>query len=122
MSIIEKKHKTHLKDFTVKRSFCGDKTCDFYGKMAEQGVCFSIIPDRWAKHYTARMKAAERMLDFNRKHNYKKLSQKQIMKSMESEIVCTWMNYTSCLDELVWLRGENAKLRGKLGLFQKNPK
>lgn len=114
--IISQKHKTVLKDTTFKRSICQDKKCKFYGKKAEQGVCFEVVNDTLSRYFSEHMKAAERMLAFNRKHNYKDLSQKQIMKRLEGEVVCHFMNYSLCLDELVWLRGENARLRGKLSI------
>lgn len=117
--IIEPKHKLVLKDFVTKRSHCDDPKCKFYGQLAEQGVCHTVLPDAMSKYFAQLMKGAEETLKFNREHNYKGLSQKEIFKRMESEVVCAHMNYRSCLDELIWLRGENAKLRGKLGLFKK---
>lgn len=117
--VIDQRHKTVLKGFTTKRSYCMDKKCKFYGKLAEQGVCFTVVEKWLSKYFDQSMKEAERLLSFNRKHNYKNLSQKQIMKRLESEVVCYFMNYSNCLDELIWLRGENARLRGKLGIFKK---
>jgi hypothetical protein len=114
-------HRTVLKDFTTKRSICQDKRCKFYGKLAEQGVCYSRVPDELSRYFAGQMKAAESMLAFNRKHNYKKLTQRQYIKQLESEVVCHYLNYSNCLDGLVWLRGENAKLRGKLGIFRRKP-
>ena len=116
---IEQRHKTALRDFTTKRSFCADKKCKFHNQMAEQGVCFDVVDDKLSRYFKQEMRAAERMLAFNRRHNYKGLSDKQITKSLESEVVCHFMNYSNCLAELVWLRGENARLRGKLGIFTK---
>jgi hypothetical protein len=118
--LIEQRHKTVLRDFTTKRSFCTDKKCKFHGKMAEQGVCFTVVNKSLGRYFAESWKRAESILAFNRKHNYKKLSQKQMMKRLESEVVCSYMNYHNCLDELIWLRGENARLRGRLGIFRKH--
>ena len=107
-------HKTVLLDHTVKRFFCDDENCDFYGEIATQGVCFDIIDPETSKYFQQQMDEAEEHLAFNRKHNYKKLSPKQRMKGLENEVVVHYMNYSSCLDELVWLRGEIAKLRAKV--------
>ncbi len=112
-------HRIVLRDFVTKRSHCGEKSCKFYGKLAEQGVCFHNIPDAQSRYFDQQFKEAEHHLAFNRKHNYRKLSQKQLIKRLEGEVVCHFLNYSNVLDELIWLRGENAKLRGKLGIFRK---
>lgn len=109
--IAEKGHKLKKgKRQIVPTSICDTKRCKFYGKEAAQGVCYSRIDDGYANYFKLLMQTAERHLAFQRKHNWKKLTDKQKIKHMESEVVCHFMNYSSCLNELIYLRGENAKL------------
>jgi hypothetical protein len=115
----EAKHKIVLKDFVTKRSFCAKPSCKFYGKLAEQGVCYHHTPDAQSRHFKKQLQDAEGLLAFNRKHNYKNASKKELIKRLESEIVCYFMNWSGDVEELIWLRGENAKLRAKLGIFKK---
>lgn len=122
---IDKKHKTVMKDFVTKRSYCDDKKCKFYGKMAEQGVCYSVPTHEMSKYWDYVLEQGEEMLKEMRTtflkyyKGKKKNADRAWVKRMESTVVCAWANGHSNLDELVWMRGENAKLRGKLGIFKK---
>lgn len=116
--IVEHAHKLESRDFSMRRSHCAEKGCKFFGKLAQQGVCFSVVRNEVSKYFENEMEKAESILRFHRKHAVKGLTDKQKMKHMESEIVCNWMNFSNCLNEVIWLRGENAKLRAKLGIFK----
>lgn len=114
LGLIDQVHKIELRDFVTKRSYCADKRCKFYGELAEQGVCYTRVGNTLSKYFEELFKRADAHLKFNRKHNYKKLSQKQLIRHLESEVVCHFLNSENTLRELIYLRGENAKLRGKM--------
>lgn len=105
-------------------SICDTKGCEFYGQPAAQGVCYSKIDTGVEKYYKHQMQQAEDHLKFYQKGlhrgDHKKQTQKEYIKTLENHFVCFWMNYSNCLDELVWLRGENAKLQLRAGKWKKN--
>jgi hypothetical protein len=108
------------KRFLMPESICDTKSCKFYGKPAAQGVCYSKIDTGMEKYFNRQLERAEEHLKFYKDGRHlgdkkKKQSKDEYIKTLESHFVCTWMNYTNTLDELIWLRGENAKMRLMLG-------
>ena len=91
---------------------CADKKCRFYGKSTVQGVCHTtpaeIAEDR---RYDFVYKEAKEHVNFIKRHSKNKAD---YLAALESDLLCTWMNYGYTLDELVLLRGRVAVLEDKL--------
>lgn len=122
--IAKKDHKMRKgKRQIVPESICDTKSCKFYGKPAAQGVCYSKIDTGYEGYLRKQQREAQRHLQFytDGKHRGKgkeKQTLKEYAATLESLYFCTWMNYSSVLDELIWYRAENAKMRLKLGLWK----
>src|SRR6478609_9446237 len=113
-----KEHKMKSGKRSIPESICQETGCDFYGKPAEQGVCFHRLKHPMDKYVSAVIQQGEDLLKelkSLRKRNGQQSAAKWI-KYLEGHVVCEWANRTFNLDELIHLRGENAKLRLKAGL------
>lgn len=118
---MKKEHKTELKKRAVFYSVCVEPDCKYKDGRAVQGHCFSRLPtahDRYIQHV---MRHGEQLLKEMR--GLRKLNgqvaQKKWIQHLEGQVVCMWANSTFNLDELIYLRKENAELKFKLG---KHPK
>ena len=112
----EKGHKTRLGWKRFQRSICDQPKCRFYKKEAQQGHCFSVLnktQDQYIREVEKSSLECLKGIKSLRKRN-KLESDKAWIKHLESYFVCHWMNETFTLDELVYLRAQNAVLKNKL--------
>src|SRR6478672_6424350 len=103
-----KDHKMKSGTRTIPQSICQEKGCDYYGKPAEQGVCFHRLKHPMDKYISAVIQQGEDLLKelkSLRKVNGQRSMAKWV-KHLEGHIVCGWANNTFHLDELIHLRGE----------------
>ena len=118
-----KQHKTELRARELKESYCVTRGCKFFGKRAEQGVCFSKLDNKTDRYLKAVLDSGEQLLKEMRslRRVNKMTTDKKWIKYLEGHMVCAWANSTFGLDELVYLRAENAKLRNTLARAKANP-
>lgn len=108
------RHKTELRDHTYKREFCTEPSCDHFGKLAQQGICFSKLPDATTKHLTRIEALAENMVK-ETKQVLRGMSTRAKLDYLYSHMLCNWMNVEFTLDELIRLRTENSRLQHAAG-------
>lgn len=112
----KKDHKTEQrKEMSV--SYCMEPKCKFYGKRAAQGVCYSNNSPTADKYLKLVCKEGEDFLKSVKACNDRK-KRKDYVKILEGYVVTTWMNGIFTLDELIYLRAENARLRLKLSKWK----
>ncbi len=112
----KKEHKTKSGWRRIRRSICQKPNCQFFGKDAEQGHCFSINDDVTIQYIKSAGKIGQKALDelkSLRKVNKWESSAAWIRK-LENAYVVHWMNEIFTLDSLVHLRAENAKLKNRI--------
>lgn len=100
----------------IHESRCAEPSCEFYGKPAQQGVCFSRLNDRTKKYVDAVRKYADaRMAEVKslRKINKQDTDAKWI-KYLEGNLECCWMNEEFTLSQLIYLRAQVGTLRNRL--------
>lgn len=118
-------HQTELRSHPTKRSFCAEPKCRFFGQLAEQGICFSKLDSVTEAYISATMKSSEAMLESLRALRKQNLAASNLttdkawIQYLEGQLVCVWANSEFGLNELVYLRAENAKLRAQLGKKQR---
>lgn len=103
-------HPTKKVPREVADTYCDDPTCAYYGKLAQQGVCFSDEAstadwEKLAKHEEELTAEMQRYLD---KHG-----QTQYVKYLEAVYVTAVQSWDLTLDELIRLRMENRALKEK---------
>jgi hypothetical protein len=112
-----KEHKLDHGWRRISESKCAEQGCEFFGKRAQQGVCFSRLDGPSEKYVDLVRKYAEARLAEEkalRKMNKVDSSAKWI-KYLESNLECCWMNERFVLDELIRLRAQVGKLGNELG-------
>lgn len=111
-----KQHKTELRARELKESYCVTRACKFFGKRAEQGICFSKLDNKTDRYLKAVLDSGERLLQEMRslRRVNKQTTDKKWIKHLEGHVVCEWANGIFGLDELIYLRAENARLRDAL--------
>lgn len=112
-----KDHKTKKGTRTIPQSICVQKGCRFYGKPAEQGVCYHALDPKTSAYISNVIKQGYEFLKEMkslRKKN-KQNTDKKWIQALEGHIVSTWANSIFGLDELIYLRAENARLRAQVG-------
>ena len=118
-------HRTETRYFEQKyrmESFCDEPGCKFYGKHAAQGVCYGkdSYGDMDSRHLDKIWKYCEEWLDEDKKSKLKNgiKSQKAWVEHLEGALVCARVNECFTLNELIYLRAQNAKLRLQLGKYK----
>ena len=112
-----KTHKTKTATREIKEYLCNDKKCKFFGKPTQQGVCHTNKPDLidWDKIEKVEKEARDTI-----KWLKKKNPGKAYIKALEAYWESAWMNWTGGLDEVIYLRRENALLRDKVNKLQRS--
>lgn len=112
-----KGHKLKTGFRKIMESRCEEPSCEFYGKWAQQGVCFSRLEDRSTQYIDAvRNYSDARMAEVKsfRKIDKKMTADKQWIKYLESNLECCWMNEEFTLDQLIHLRAQVGKLTNQI--------
>ena len=105
------KHTLEKRPREIHENYCAQKGCVFYGKPAQQGVCFSDKPEVVDWDRLARSEAEHYAeLEFFRK-KYRRKGLKKYVEWLEAMSVCESINANMVLDELIRLRRENALFR-----------
>jgi hypothetical protein len=105
-----RKHKVKKtrKEYVV--FLCQNKKCEFFGKPTVQGVCHREDPDVIDyKKLDKQEKEARETIKWLKK----KFPGKKYVKALESYYECAWINWSSSLDETIYLRMQNARMRLK---------
>lgn len=105
-------HKRETRVFTrnIHETFCDYKRCKFYGKHAQQGICYSDKPDLVDWDRIAKLEQAQ---DEELKYFRKKYRGKEYVKWLEAMYSSVMVNWSFTLDDLVRLRRDNALLRAR---------
>lgn len=108
-----KDHKLRHGRREIPQSYCAQLGCKFYGKEAQQGVCFSSLSPTADKYITAVMQTGDHLLHEMKLSRFgnKAGPVRKWVQYLESHIICTWANNTFLLDEVIALRAECATLR-----------
>lgn len=101
-------HATEFRRREISDSFCTAPGCEYEGKPAVQGHCFSRLDDATDRYLREKEASALSILAHLREQNP---AADEYVKALESYYVCSWMNGEFTLDELVRLRRDNAALR-----------
>ena len=99
-------HKSELRDFTIKRSFCVEPGCPNEGKEAVQGQCFHVLDaetDRTIRHME---RYAEEFLA-----EIKEGDPTTYVERLEDYFISLAMNSRATLDEVVQKRSDLATAR-----------
>ena len=110
------KHKTEKRIFArnIQETYCVHPGCKFRGKNAQQGVCHTTTTFTGSKDWSyidAAFKESEAHLKQIREIKVRnKMTDKQYIKDLESQIVCGFSNEIFRLDELIFLRKKVALL------------
>ena len=108
------KHATELRVFArnIHENYCVHPTCKYKGQHAVQGHCYGVTPE--LLQYD-KLEAQEAQLEMDLKAaRQKNKKDKDYITYLESYYVCAHLNWTSCLDEVVYLRRNNAALKHEL--------
>ncbi|KKL05758.1 hypothetical protein LCGC14_2602830 [marine sediment metagenome] len=118
-----RQHKTELRARELKESYCVTRGCKFFGQRAVQGVCFAKLDGMTNGYIKSVLESGEHMLQEMRslRRADKQTTDKKWIKYLEGHVVCSWANDTFGLDELIYLRAENAKLRNALAKAKASP-
>jgi hypothetical protein len=106
-------HKMRSGQRKIPQSLCDNPRCKFYGKPAQQGVCYSTLDpaqSRYIKYVLDHGEGLLKEIKQLRTANGCKTDKKWI-RHLEGMVVTTWANNWFGLDELIYLRAECAKLR-----------
>ena len=109
-------HKTIHKYRKVCETMCAEPGCEFNGKHAAQGICFSKLSRNVNAYIVSVMNQGEHLLKEMkslRKAN-KLTTDKAWIKYLEGHVACEWANNMFHLDELISLRAEVSRLGNKL--------
>jgi hypothetical protein len=103
-------HKRETRPREILDSYCLEEGCEFKDEHAVQGHCYSREPElfdfgKLDKHE----RDAEEDLAQIRKEHYP--DPEEYILWLESHFLCVSMNWSSTLDECVYLRAENARLK-----------
>lgn len=115
----------------IREDWCADEACEFFGRRAQQGVCYSerswIEEEGEFRHSWAHVENATKIgegslkeirdyyFDKKRHKGKSKLWRKdQFLDHLSSGYVTAWVNEVFRLDELVWLRRELALAKLKI--------
>lgn len=117
----KREHKTEIRKREIWDNYCVQPGCKFKGELAAQGVCHTILNKKQHDYVTGVMKQAEDCLNGVKKLRKvnKQLTAKAWIKTLEGYFICHWANEVFTLDELIFLRAENAKLRLAAGKWKK---
>jgi predicted Fe-S protein YdhL (DUF1289 family) len=103
------KRKSHpttikLREQRIEERYCAKKGCKFFGKLAQQGICFQTDGEivEWAK-----LDEAEREILAEMKA-LKKAEGKRYLEALEAHYVCAMLNWEMALDETIKLRRDLA--------------
>ncbi len=119
-----KDHKIKMGSRSIPESICNQIGCEFYGKPAKQGICFSVLAKSTSSYIDSVRKRADDCLKEMkglRKVNKLETDAKWI-RYMESHFTCAWMNSEFTLDQLIHLRATIAKLEAKVARLSKTQK
>jgi hypothetical protein len=117
-------HKTEIRKREIWDSYCIQPGCKFKGQLSAQGVCHTVLNKKQHDYITYVEKEAEDCLNGVKKLQKvnKQLTPKKWIRALEDYFICHWMNEVFTLDELIYLRAENAKLRLAAGKWKKPPR
>jgi hypothetical protein len=105
-----KDHKTKGTKREINEYLCDNKKCKFFGEPTVQGVCRREDPDLLDyKKLAEQEKVARDALRWLKKQN----PGKKYITALEAYWESAWLNWSGCLDEVIYLRRENAFLRLK---------
>ena|SRR3990167_4607983 len=104
-------HQTERRMREIGDSYCVEPGCEYKGKPAVQGHCFSRLDDETNRLIERMEKRAEDSLAVYRA----RYQGEEYVKVLESMYVCAMMNWDGALDQLVRLRRENAALKRATG-------
>jgi len=116
-----KGHKLETGWRKIPQSKCADSKCEFFGKPAQQGVCFDRLDATSQKYIESVEKYANaRMVEVKslRKINKQDTDAKWI-KYLESHLECCWMNEEFMIQQLIHLRAQVGKLTNRLTKMRK---
>lgn len=109
-----KEHRQEQRERPITENFCMDKKCAFFGKHAQQGVCFSGEANLID---LAKLEREEKQLGDELKSMWKqaKGDKDVYIKTLEAYYLCAMLNWSGTLDEVIQLRKREAlsKLRKK---------
>jgi hypothetical protein len=117
-------HKTEIRKREIWDNYCIQPGCKFKGELAAQGVCHTILDKKQHDYITSIMKQAYNCLEEIKKLRKanKQLTAKAWIRTLEGYFICYWANQVFTLDELIYLRADNAKLRLAAGKWRKAPR
>lgn len=114
-------HRTETRVFVreIHEHYCTEPKCKFFGRPAAQGVCHTRLGRRVLHDLERRDKrASEGVSEMREIAKAQKFSKDQYINYLERLHHCDSMNEWFTLDELIRLRGENARLRLAAGKYR----
>lgn len=111
----ETQHQMETREVPSQRiqSFCQEPNCQFYGREAQQGVCYNTLFPGESRYIQSTLEAGETLLA-----ELKQLRQanhcendRDWIEHLENHIVCQWSGRQFDIDELVHLRAELGKAK-----------
>lgn len=102
----------------IHESYCAKKSCKFYGKHAAQGICWPALDKGFPHGYFDRLYETSKESIELQLAQLKNKPKSYQFEAMKQAAICSSMNHRSCLDELIKLRIENAKMRIELGKWR----
>lgn len=105
----------------IHESKCAEPSCEFFGKPAQQGVCYHRIDATSQKYLESVRKYADaRMAEIKRFRKEDKMyPDAKWIKYLESNLECCWMNEEFTMDELISLRAQVGKLTNRIARMKK---
>jgi len=104
-------HKRENRPREIDEWYCAEEGCEFNGKLAQQGVCYSA--DRqyqnWEKLYEASKEHADELLAIRQSEFADK--PEEYIRWLEAMYEAAMVNWDGTLDECIRLRVENRRLR-----------
>jgi len=112
------KRETRFIVHKYQRNYCDQEDCEFYGKKAVQGHCYST--ECWEeKNYKKYIKAAEEWLEEIKEIANRDGGENTYLDYLESTFFNVVMMQDSTMDECIRLRATVARLKNKLGIYGK---
>ena len=104
-------HKTikQTRERPIVTTICAQKKCRFFGKEAQQGVCYSAEGEvvDWAKSAVQEKEVLDDLKAMRKREG------KGYVRALEAYYACAMMNWTITLDECVRLRRDLALAKDK---------
>jgi hypothetical protein len=117
----KREHKMEIRKREINESYCVQPGCKFKGKPAAQGICHTVLDKDRDKYIRTVLQEGQDFLDdikSLRKVN-KQTTAKAWIRYLEGHVACQWANTQFTLDELIYLRAENARLKLAAGKWRR---